>query len=411
MLGVGNLLLNFLYILISLLVFFSQGWYKSKNRHWIIGILAGLGIIFCMSFPFTAFPGYFFDLRIIPVLIAVLYGNKRAALVVVVVLVGYRYILGGDGFYATVFSYIPIILFGLIALKWVRILKMSLTTFGTLLALTTVLLIVGTLYVSVPNIILNNFVFFFQYIIVVVLCMWVSLFLADALRENIRMREEMQRREKMQVVSELAATIAHEIRNPITVTKGFLQLLQPRMNDSLTRSYADLALDEIERADSILSDYLLYANPDTLKIEKLDVKEHLLDMCKQIEPHVQSEGHQLHVEAEDSLFIQADANYFHRAVTNILQNSLDALHQKGEISVRAYARDSDIFLEIKDNGCGMNEEQIKRLGEPFYSTKAKGTGLGLMVTYKFISMLNGRVDVESKEGEGTTFTIAIPKAS
>jgi two-component system sporulation sensor kinase B len=109
-LGMQNLLLNLLFLLLALFSYFSLGFYKKNSSPWVIGTFCGVCVIFCMSFPFTIIPGFIYDLRILPLLVAILYGGLKSGLVVSIVLFLYRYILGGGGFEATVLSYIPIII-------------------------------------------------------------------------------------------------------------------------------------------------------------------------------------------------------------------------------------------------------------------------------------------------------------
>lgn len=406
---VGNLLLNFLFILLTVLFLFAHDIFHVKQKDWIIGMACSIAVIFCMSFPFKVMPDLFFDLRIIPILIAVLYGNVRAAAMVAASLLIYRFAIGGGGFWFTLISYLPYILL----LPWIirRWRTISRVWLGTVLSAVVAGIVVAVVVICVPEVTLQHTSFLIQYIIVVTLCMWITVYVAETLKENRRMHEDMRQQEKLQLISELAATMAHEIRNPITVTKGFLQLLQTRLEDRKSQTYAWYALEEINRAEEILSYYLMYARPEASKFERLNVKEMLTKICAEMECYVHSRGHQLEMLLKDKLHIFADAKQFNRLIVNFIKNAIEAIERDGRIVIEAYAEGMNVVIEIKDNGIGMNEEQLARLGEPFYSTKTKGTGLGLMLAYRIINSLNGRIDVESKEGEGTTFTIVLPRVS
>lgn len=409
MLEVGNLLLNFLFILVTVLFLFAQDIYYHRKKEWIIGMAGSTAVVFCMSFPFTVFPGLFFDLRIIPILIAVLYGNVHAGIMVSAVLLAYRFVIGGDGFFLTVISYIPLNVFLIwVMRKWKSI---SVIRLGTVMAAAMSSLVVAVVFVNGHAGTVQQMSFFVQYIIVVTLCMWITVYVAETFRENRRMREEMQQKEKLEVISELAATMAHEIRNPITVTKGFLQLMDTRIVDKRMRAYTRHALREINRAEEVISYYLMYAKPEASKVERLNVKELLTKICSEMERYVQSYGHQIDVQLKDKLHICADAKQFSRLIVSFIKNATEAIERDGRIFIEAYADGTNVVIEITDNGIGMNEEQLARLGEPFYSTKTKGTGLGLMMSYRIINMLNGRIDVESKEGVGTKFTIILPSST
>jgi two-component system, sporulation sensor kinase B len=232
----------------------------------------------------------------------------------------------------------------------------------------------------------------------------------ETMRDNVKMRDEIHRSEKLNVLGELAATIAHEIRNPLTVSKGFIQLIKSRSNNDTDLKYSTLALEEIDRAESIISEYLMYAKPQADKIENVNVKEHLNTVLKIIEPYITAHGQTLNHNMEDALYINADAKKFTQVMINLIKNAIEAMEQDGQLQINAYAHSYDVVIEIIDTGVGMTQDQISRLGVPFYSTKDKGTGLGLMVCYRIIEALDGKIQVESTKGIGTKFSVVIPKA-
>lgn len=412
MLGVHNLLLNFLFVLVTVLIYFSLGLYRKKNCNLIIGGLCSMAIIFCMSFPFTVFPGYIYDLRVVPFLISILYGGFSSGFIAAVVLLLYRYLLGGEGFEATMFSYLPMFILTVVFLKFSsRLSHKSRFITGTALAFCSALSVVISSLIKHDQVIHEQISFFIYYGVLLTVCMWISIYIIETLRDNIRMRDEIQRSEKLQVLGELAATIAHEIRNPLTVAKGFIQLLVSRSRDDIDLRYASIILNEIDRAESVISDYLTYAKPQAEKIERIDVKTQIVNVINIMEPFVTSHGHVITYNLEESLYIDAEPKKISQVLVNLIKNAVEAMEQSGSIKVNAFLDRNYAVIEVTDTGVGLTNEQILLLGNPFYSTKAKGTGLGLMVTYRIIEALHGEIKVKSEKGKGTTFSLFIPRAT
>lgn len=410
MLEADYILLNFLFILVGALSYFAFGFYKNKHDKLILGVISSVSVLFCMSFPFTVFPGYIYDLRIIPVLVALIYGGYRSGVLVITVLLVYRYYLGGSGFAVSALSYIPIFMIVLIFLKLrKRISSKQNTLVGTLMALMSALTVSVCSLIRLNNDWVDHGAFFVYYCFILTICSWITFFFVETMRDNVRMRDELYRTEKLSVLGELAATIAHEIRNPITVSKGFLQLLKSRLPSETDLKYTTLALEEIDRAEAIISEYLMYAKPQAEKLEKIDVKAHLSHVISITEPYITSKGHVVASQMED-LFVHADAKKLTQVMINIIKNAAEAIEKNGKITIHAYAQNKQAVIEIIDTGVGMNENQLLLLGNPFYSTKTKGTGLGLMVSYRIIEALGGTIHVQSKVGTGTKFSVHIPMA-
>lgn len=229
---------------------------------------------------------------------------------------------------------------------------------------------------------------------------------------NIQKRKEtdelLRKSEKLAVVGQMAAAVAHEIRNPLTPIKGFIQLLNS--GAEVSTQYSAILLNEISRIESILSEFLSLAKPTERKKEAICVN----DLLKQV---IQIFTPQAFLANKEIIFqknglsnkkINGDSNSLKQVFYNVLQNALDAIEEKGKIMVNLEEGGEVLCIRIIDNGCGMPEERIKLIGEPFYSTKEKGTGLGLMTSYNIIENHDGTISFESKEGEGTTVTISFP---
>ncbi|WP_141502604.1 ATP-binding protein [Paenibacillus luteus] len=221
---------------------------------------------------------------------------------------------------------------------------------------------------------------------------------------------ELQRSEKMEVISQLAASVAHEVRNPLQVTRGFLQLLGAKTNNSKDKSYMVLAIDELDRASEIITDFLTFAKPQPETTTVLNIKEELHQIEGILVPLATMQGGILNVEMSKDLYVRGNSTKLKQALINIIKNSIEALGEDGVIDIKAYEDpdESQILVSIRDNGEGMHEEDLKRLGEPYYSKKSKGTGLGLMVTFRIIEVMQGKIVFKSKKDIGTEVVIYLP---
>ncbi|MEK3882320.1 MFS domain-containing histidine kinase [Paenibacillus sp. PL2-23] len=221
---------------------------------------------------------------------------------------------------------------------------------------------------------------------------------------------ELQRSEKIEMISQLAASVAHEVRNPLQVTRGFLQLIKERSNSDKDKAFMNLATEELDRASEIITDFLTFAKPGLENHVRLDLFEELHQIKAIVLPLVTMQGGRLTLTVQQNLLVQGNSSKLKQALINIVKNSVEALGENGQINIRAEKIDEDdkIVLCIEDNGEGMNDEDLTRLGEPYYSQKTKGTGLGLMVTFRIIEAMNGQIVYKSKKGIGTQAYITFP---
>lgn len=223
-----------------------------------------------------------------------------------------------------------------------------------------------------------------------------------------RSEEILLRSEKLSVVGRLAAGVAHEIRNPLTSLKGFLQLLNSRIKGY--DEFFEIMLNELERINFIVSEFLVIAKPQTVHFVRKDVAIILLNTVALI--NTQAIINNVRIVSEfysDIPLIECDENQLKQVFINILNNSIEAMPKCGEIKIEVKnLGDKEVLIRCIDQGCGIPEDRLSRLGEPFYTTKEKGTGLGLMVSYKIIENHGGRVNIQSKMNEGTIVDIILP---
>jgi two-component system sporulation sensor kinase A len=213
--------------------------------------------------------------------------------------------------------------------------------------------------------------------------------------------------EKLYVAGQLAAGIAHEIRNPLTSLKGFLQLIASgRKNNS---TYYDIMNAELDRIEDIVSELLMLSKPQVYELTYQDMRVLMRDTVTLLE--TQAILHNIAIEAEygtDPLWIYGVENQVKQVFINVIKNAIEAMTDEGVIRIKLSRESDGVYVRIHDEGPGIGEDQLAKMGQPFYTTKEKGTGLGLMVSYKIVDNHQGKIVVKSELGKGTIFEIMLP---
>ncbi|MET1015080.1 MAG: ATP-binding protein [Paenisporosarcina sp.] len=226
---------------------------------------------------------------------------------------------------------------------------------------------------------------------------------------DITKRKEAERmlseREKLVSIGQIAAGIAHEVRNPLTSVKGFLQLLK----ESHSHPYLNTMEVELEKAIDTLQNLLQVSKPNLFSEPLIKI-----NLCKELSSLMflfQDKLYDIEVELDlrdSDQFIYGKKNLFLKAFFNLIKNALEALPSKGKIRIEHYFENDSIHVKISDNGVGIPKDKIKLLGTPFYSSKSEGTGLGLTQVFTTINDHGGHIQVLSELGIGTTFFIQLP---
>lgn len=213
--------------------------------------------------------------------------------------------------------------------------------------------------------------------------------------------------EKLNMAGQLAAGIAHEIRNPLTSIKGFLHLIKDGHQQD---AYIQIMSEELIRIESIVSEFLLLAKPQDVNYKPEMMNEILTDVISILDTQAILSNTKITVSLDsESHLVNCDRNQMKQVFINLIKNSIEALPEGGLIDVTTKESQHAIEISVKDNGVGIPKDKLESLGQPFYSTKEEGTGLGLMVSFNIIQSHQGAIKVESVNGEGTTFTITLPK--
>ncbi|KIL44601.1 ATP-binding protein [Jeotgalibacillus soli] len=226
---------------------------------------------------------------------------------------------------------------------------------------------------------------------------------------DITKRKQSERRlndkEKLASIGQIAAGIAHEVKNPLTSVKGFLQLLK----ETQSHPYLDTMEAELNKALDTLQNLLQVAKPDLLEEPIVPI-----DFCKELTSLMllfQERLYNVEVElllTDSNMIILGKKNLFLKAFFNLLKNALEAMNNNGIIRVEHYYEDNMIHIKVSDTGIGIPKNKIKMLGTPFFSSKSDGTGMGLTQVFTTIEDHGGMIRVHSEVGKGTTFHVQLP---
>jgi PAS domain S-box-containing protein len=221
--------------------------------------------------------------------------------------------------------------------------------------------------------------------------------------------EVIRRTEKLSVIGQLAAGVAHEIRNPLTTLRGFVQL--HKQQGALSNEYLDIMLSELDRINFIVSEFLVLAKPQLVHYQVADVRISLQDMISLLELEAQMNNVQFEMRTRNDIPpLMCEINQLKQVILNLLKNGIEAMPDGGTITTELeYESGGNIvIIRIRDQGVGIPEEALSRLGEPFFSTKPTGNGLGLMVSQRIIANHKGTLQVTSELGRGTSVEIRLP---
>ena len=237
----------------------------------------------------------------------------------------------------------------------------------------------------------------------------VNMMMLRDVTEKKELEGQLRKSDTLNVVGELAAGIAHEIRNPMTALKGFIQLLQGSIKEDYSM-YFNVITSELQRIESIITEFLVLAKPQAIQFRQNDITKIMKDTIDLLGAQATMHNVQITAKYSESLpLIYCEPNQLKQVFINILKNAIEVMPKGGIIDVKIERLCEEfIRISIKDQGCGIPEDKIKKLGEPFYTTKERGTGLGLMVSFKIIEEHRGKIEVESEVGVGTTFYITLP---
>ena len=233
------------------------------------------------------------------------------------------------------------------------------------------------------------------------------------MREMVELQERAKRAEHLASIGRMAATVAHEVRNPLSSIRGFAQFFANLFQEKTEeRTYALAMMKESNRLNRVVSELLDYARPLELKIEPTSVKALFHDVVRRLELEKSDSRVEVIQEIQpDMPEVQLDPDRMLQVLLNLMQNSIDAMPDGGKLvlSARWDTERYCVQIGVRDTGDGISQADIARLFEPFFTTKARGAGLGLAVVRKIVDAQDGEVEVKSEEGVGTDVILTLPQ--
>jgi PAS domain S-box-containing protein len=226
--------------------------------------------------------------------------------------------------------------------------------------------------------------------------------------EKKKYETELKRLSGLDLIGQMAAGISHEIRNPMTTVRGFLQLLSKQNENGKNDEYFHIMIDELDRANSIITEFLSMGNTKTTDLQKLDLNSILNDITPLLMADAFNQNKYLKLETSELPLLLLNRNEIRQLILNLFRNGLEAMIQGKELTIKTYIDNDFIVLAIQDQGEGINSEVLEKLGTPFFTTKDNGTGLGLGICYAIAARHNAKIDIETGS-EGTTFYVYFSK--
>lgn len=230
-------------------------------------------------------------------------------------------------------------------------------------------------------------------------------------RQALREKKENEL-QKLELVGTLAASTAHEIRNPLTGIKGLVQLLSEKYTNNEDQYYFSVINDEINRINDIVSEFLILGKPTVQKTEIIDIRK----IFKELEPLIISEANLYNIEYGfevplTPISVDCTKDQLKQVILNITKNGLESMQSGGYLSIKLFKDEHICHIQITDTGTGIPEDEIDKIFEPFYTSKDFGTGLGLVVCKRILQSFGGEIKISSKVNKGTIVDILLPTQS
>ncbi|WP_339293479.1 HAMP domain-containing sensor histidine kinase [Paenibacillus sp. FSL W8-0187] len=408
-----------LQLLFALMPFVAYNIYYRKltvnySRNFII-IICSLCMLLSMTFASSVQSGLIFDVRYVIMFFGMLFGGFATGAILLVEFLIYRLYIGGvgmiDAVIILIFTY-P--LFVLLSFLYHRSKHKLWIIFVAGISFSLIPLTV--LYITKPDYIMNYFLFNILAIPVTnSLGIWLLVTLFNKSVSDKELYLRYIQNEKAEAVNHVAASLAHEVRNPLTTVLGFLQLIKSgTFPQEKTERFLEISMEEIRRTEQILSEYLSISKPHLPFQQRIELTAHIQSVVELMTSYANMSNVTLSTDSlKSNLYISGSPAELKQLLVNFIKNAIEACKDvdNGMVNITVYEETDQVAVEIKDNGVGMTPEQLSRLGSIYYSTKMSGTGLGLTFSYQAIRAMNGSVSVRSSPRSGTVFLITLPRAN
>lgn len=414
---IGLWLLQIICILFPMVIYqsyFRKKFIDKNVQTKIFTALSALSIIICMTFPVAINEGYVLDFRFIPLIVAFIYGGYRTGLGLSVLLISYRFAIGGSGFYL---GGLWMTIFLLTAFwfilprsekweqKWRGFYPYILLTFSL------VFFALGTQFLDDYAFTASEIKLWLFFSLLNYFTFWMVLHLQNSFKEMEVMSEKVIQFEKNHTINHLLVYISQQMLSPLKSANCYLQLVNDEPLSS-RQSYQLLqAKNELNQAERSLDHYLTFMDEKWKEQRDMSFVQELQKVVGLMKSY--AEMHQVDLiytsTAEEDVSIKGDPSLLRFALMNVIKNAIEASQPKGRVNISLHEMLKDVYIVIEDNGMGIPPKLLSQLGKPLSSGKVNGTGLGLASTYKIAESMGGRVEVESNVNEGTVFSLYFPK--
>ncbi len=223
------------------------------------------------------------------------------------------------------------------------------------------------------------------------------------------MRLQLERSHKMSLVGQIAAGMAHEIKNPLASIKGAVEILcENGTSEEDKREFKAIVLKEVKRINASVTDFLEFARPSQTTLAELNLADVVRSSLKQVQPQALRRDIKIISHVEDPVVVMADEEKIHQVMLNLLLNAVDASPDESTVTVSLKTESSEARIFIEDSGSGISEDHVSKIFEPFFTTKPTGTGLGLAIAKSIVERHNGRIELENVTGGGARAEIRLP---
>ena len=227
--------------------------------------------------------------------------------------------------------------------------------------------------------------------------------------EKKKQEEVLQRQEKLSALGQIAAGVAHEIRNPLTSMKGYTEFLLMDEKEEMRREHFNIILDEIERVNNIVEEFMLLAKPKTDLLTVNNINSIVSNTLSLFMYELKKKKVELSFTTNiPELLVLCDEQRLKQVFINFIKNSIEAMPSGGKLTVTIEKQERFAKIIVADTGIGIPKDKLSKIGDPFFTTKENGTGLGLMISFEIIQSHKGKLEIDSKENKGTTLTISLP---
>lgn len=403
----NDVILNVVLMMFPMLVYFIYNCYRElkceKYNSILLNVSLFSSLYLCLKYGQIASHPQILLFCNIPILVAYLKKQPTVAIVLSTITIYYSYYIFNQSITIILIKFISYLIIYIIGRK--RNIKDN--TFIILIA------VIQGFFISFEHSFIyktNNILTIIELLVAIVLFYIVPIILLYLfnLADNItKLYFTVSELEKDKQLKNSLFKITHEVKNPIAVCKGYLDMLDIHDEYKLTR-YIPIIKQEIERSLNIMSDFMEFSK---IKIDKeiLDINVLLEDIIEELNLIVDTKNIKMSSKiTQDEVFVNGDYNRLKQVFINIVKNSIESITYKGKIDIITHILKDKYYIEVTDNGCGMDDYTLSKIKELFFTTKVKGSGLGVSLSNEIIKAHNGSIDYTSKLGKGTKVVVKLP---